>query len=259
MILVQISDTHLADTEADRGVADPVFAARAENLRRCIADINCLNPRPDAVIHTGDVTHLGRAADFAFARRLLSDLEPPLFMTPGNRDGRGGLADVFVKECRTMNDGAFVHYAVDEFPVRLVALDSLASEGRKGNLCKGRLDALDVTLAAAPARPTAIFMHHPPFDVAGAKDPFQFEGHEAVDALAAVVERHPQVIRIFSGHAHRLRTARVGGAVASTMLSVAVDLRMEDAPGPAFDAPVYMIHRYKPGTGFVSETRSATG
>ena len=259
MILVQISDTHLVDAEADGEVADPVFTARAENLRRCIADINHLDPRPDAVIHTGDLTHLGRAADFAFAHKLLAALEPPLYMTPGNRDGREGLVDAFAGDGRLRSHDGFVHYAVDDLQVRLVALDSIALNSRKGDLCRRRLDALDATLAAAPDRPTAIFMHHPPFDVTGASDPFQFDRRQAVDDLALVVGRHPQVIRIFSGHAHRTRSTRVAGALASTVPSVAVDLRLEDAPGPATDVPVYTIHRYRPDTGFVSETRPAPG
>ena len=61
MIIAQITDTHLA--AADSG--DPVFRARAENLRACIDDINGLDPMPDAVIHTGDMTQHGQAAEFA--------------------------------------------------------------------------------------------------------------------------------------------------------------------------------------------------
>ena len=84
MIIAQITDTHLAAANA----ADPVFRARAENLRECIADINGLDPMPDAVIHTGDMTQHGQAAEFAHARSLLAALEAPLYVIPGNRDGR---------------------------------------------------------------------------------------------------------------------------------------------------------------------------
>ena len=61
MIIAQITDTHLAAANA----ADPVFRARAENLRECIADINGLDPMPDAVIHTGDMTCLLYTSDAA--------------------------------------------------------------------------------------------------------------------------------------------------------------------------------------------------
>ena len=70
MIIAQITDTHLAGADA----TDPVFSARVENLRQCIADINRLDPAPDAIIHTGDMTHHGRAAEFDQARALLAAL-----------------------------------------------------------------------------------------------------------------------------------------------------------------------------------------
>ena len=44
MIIAQIADTHLVAANA----ADPMYGARTENLRVCIADINSLDPRPDA-------------------------------------------------------------------------------------------------------------------------------------------------------------------------------------------------------------------
>ena len=188
MIIAQITDTHLADAEE----ADPVFRARAENLRQCIVDINGLEPKPDAVIHTGDMTQHGLAAEFAHARALLAALEAPLYVTPGNRDGSKGMASAFAGDGYMKSAGAFVHYAVETHPVRLVSVDSLAADGdAKGDLCHTRLAALDATLAEAPARPTALFMHHPPFDVPSAPDPFAYQRRQAAADLAALVSGHP--------------------------------------------------------------------
>ena len=207
MIIAQITDTHLAGADA----TDPVFGARAENLRQCIADINRLAPAPDAVIHSGDMTHHGRATEFDQARALLAALQVPLYVIPGNRDGRDGLAQAFGFDGDMMSNDAFVHYAVEAHSVRLVAMDTLAADGgNKGDLCEARLAALDATLAEAPARPTALFMHHPPFDVPAAPNPFCYQRRQAVADLAAVVSRHPQVVRIFAGHMHRPWTADVG-------------------------------------------------
>ena len=69
--------------------------ARAENLRECIAGINDLEPMPNAIIHTGDMTQHGQATEFAHARSLLAVLDVPLYVTPGNRDGREGIARAF--------------------------------------------------------------------------------------------------------------------------------------------------------------------
>ncbi len=254
MIIAQITDTHLSDADT----ADPVFDARAENLRECIADINSLDPMPDAVIHTGDMTQHGQAAEFAHAQSLLAALEPPLYVIPGNRDGREGMVRAFAGDGYMMPDSAFAHYAVEKHPVRLVAVDSLAADGSaKGDLCQDRLAALDATLAEAAAQPTALFMHHPPFDVPTAPDPFAYQHRRAGSDLAAVVSRHPQVVRIFTGHMHRPWTAMVGGVAASTVPSVAVDLRKGRYAPTMTGRTVYQVHRFEGDWGFASETRLA--
>ena len=252
MIIAQITDTHLAGA----GEADPVFRARAENLRQCIADINGLEPLPDAVIHTGDMTQHGLAEEFAHARALLAALEVPLYVTPGNRDGRQGMAGAFAGDGYMRPNCDFVHYAVETHPVRLVCVDSLADGGgAKGDLCQARLGALDATLGEAPGRPTALFMHHPPFDVPTAPDPFAYHRRQAAAGLAVLVSRHPQVVRIFTGHMHRPWTAAVGGVAASTVPSVAADLRKGRYPPNMAGRPVYQVHRFEGDWGFISETR----
>ncbi|HJO97582.1 MAG: metallophosphoesterase [Rhodospirillales bacterium] len=254
MIIAQITDTHLGAANA----ADPMFGARAENLRECVADINGLDPMPDAVIHTGDMTQHGQAAEYVHARSLLAALGVPLYVTPGNRDGRQEMARAFAGDGYIKPDCAFVHYAVEKHPVRLVAVDSLAADGStKGDLCHDRLAALDATLAEAPAQPTALFMHHPPFDVTTAPDPFAYQRRGAAADLAAVVSRHPQVIRIFAGHMHRPWLATVGGVAASTVPSIAVDLRKGRYAPTMAGRPVYQVHRFEGDLGFASETRLA--
>ncbi|HIM24798.1 MAG TPA: phosphodiesterase [Rhodospirillales bacterium] len=252
MIIAQITDTHLGDANA----GDPVFRARAENLRACVADINGLDPKPDAVIHTGDMTQHGQAAEFSHARALLAVLAVPLYVTPGNRDGREGMARSFAGDGYMRPNSAFVHYSVEDHPVRLVTVDSLADDGsNKGDLCDARLTALNATLAEAPARPTALFMHHPPFDVPTAPNPFAYQRRRAVADLAAVISRHPQVVRIFTGHMHRPWMASVGGVAASTVPSVATDLRKGDYAPAMEGRPVYQVHRFIGEGGFASETR----
>ena len=195
------------------------------------------------------------AAVLTHARSLLAALEVPLYVTPGNRDGREGTARAFAGDGYMMPGRAFVHYAIEAHPLRLVAVDSLADAGSKGDFCHARLAALDATLAEAPARPTALFMHHPPFDVPTAPDPFAFRRRRAVDDLAAVVSRHPRVVGIFTGHMHRPWTATVGGAAASSIPSVAVDLRFGLYPPTMAGRPIYQVHRFEDDWSLASETR----
>jgi len=152
----------------------------------------------------------------------------------------------------------FIHYAIEHFPVRLVAVDTLGLNARKGDFCDARLKALDQTLARVADKPTALFMHHPPFGITGVSDSFQYERREAVAGLAAVLADHAQVIRIFCGHAHRPRAAVIGAATATTTPSVAIDLRKGSYPSSMAARAVYQVHRFYGNGGegsFASHTR----
>src|SRR6516164_6792338 len=54
---VQISDSHI-------GFAKPPNTDVVATLRQAVAKINALPARPDVLIHTGDLTHLAKPAEF---------------------------------------------------------------------------------------------------------------------------------------------------------------------------------------------------
>ena len=80
MILAQISDTHILARSSDRAGG----RRRADDLRRCVADIN--RQQPDAVVHTGDIVDVAEAGAYEAGEQLLSGLGAPLLVTPGNHD-----------------------------------------------------------------------------------------------------------------------------------------------------------------------------
>ena len=247
MVIAQISDTHILSKSSD----DVAGASRAENLRRCIADIN--RQGVDVVIHTGDGVHNGTAEEYAHLREIVAELEAPLFMVPGNRDRHAALRAAFDDLAYLPRNGDLLHYVVEDFPFRLVGLDSVAAGERKGVFCAQRLAWLEETLAREPDRPTILFMHHPPFDIAEHYVGGYRRPQDAGD-LAAVVGRHPQVTRLLCGHVHCFHREPWGGTVATTMPSVAVDLRKEvDAAIEA--APLYLMHVASSDGGLVSHMR----
>ena len=67
LTFVQISDTHIGFKKE----ANPDVAA---SLRRAIADINALPQAPAFAVHTGDVSHLSRAEEFAAAKDMFGEL-----------------------------------------------------------------------------------------------------------------------------------------------------------------------------------------
>lgn len=246
MFIAQISDTHIIAHASDH----PAAQQRADSLRRCIADIN--RQRPDAVIFTGDTVQNGQPEEYALLRELLQPLDAPLYLIPGNRDDKEGLRSVFGGNLP--GNGDFLQYVVEDYAVRLVAIDSTSPGERKGVFCPERQAWLDVILDAQPERPTLLFIHHPPFDI----DDHYIGGYrrpEEAAALADVVGRHSQVQGMLCGHVHCPGKHEWAGTVASLMPSIAVDLRKGVDEAEALEQPIYMLHRVSEEAGFVSRAK----
>lgn len=247
MIIAQISDTHIEATSS----AEPAGVDRALNLRQCVADIN--QQDVDVVVHTGDCVHRGDRGAYAHLREILDDLRAPLFIVPGNRDQRGELCSAFEHLASLPPPGDFLHYAIDAFPMRLIALDSVVDGERKGVFCERRRRWLEETLGGEPDRPTILFIHHPPFDIPPHYVGGYRHSNEAAE-LEALVARHPQVARLLCGHVHCYHRETWGGTVATAMPSVAVDLRkgVDSAIGAR---PLYCLHATTEDMNLVTQTR----
>ena len=236
MLVAQISDTHILLP----GSEHPAAGLRAECLRRCVADIN--DQQPDAVIFTGDTVQHGLADEYARLRELLTPLEAPLYVVPGNRDDKIAMRAAFDDQALLPEDGDFLHYVVEDHAVRLVALDSTSPGERKGVFSPERLDWLGTVLNDQPNRPTLLFIHHPPFDV----DDHYLGGYrrpEEAVALTDLVSRHAQVVGLLCGHVHWPVGRDWAGTVARIMPSVAVDVRKGVDEVEARERPIYMLHR----------------
>ena len=246
MIIAQISDSHI-DPQSEK------LEDRLKNLRCVVDDLNDLHPAPDIVIHTGDVVHNGSQEKYDLALTILGDIRAPLHVCAGNRDDRS----LIVKNFRTGRNIAasseFLQYSIDHYPVRLIALDTLSATTNLGDYCQQRADALSEMLAHEPQKPTALFMHHPPFEIVESNYPFQFQDWHRVDYLTQVLKKNDQVKHLFCGHTHRNVKGEVLGVPASTVPSIAVDLRLDDVPKGSALKPVYHLHKFD-GTQFTSQT-----
>ncbi len=225
-------------------------------LRAAIAEVNALRPRPDVVLATGDLTHAGAVEEYAMLRELLDELDAPVYLLPGNHDDRDNLRAVFGDQDYLPAAGEFLHYAVERFPVRLIGLDTVVPGRAGGELCGRRLAWLEETLAAAPDRPTVIFMHHQPFRTG--IEHMDVIGLEGAEAFGRLVERHPRIERILCGHVHRPIQARWRGTLASTAPSTAHQVVLDLRPGAAgtfaLEPPGYQVHFWSADTGIVSHT-----
>ena len=257
MIIAQITDFHLTafGRHAYRGVDTAACLALA------VAQLAALDPAPDCVVATGDLTESGRPEEYELLRDLLAPLHAPVYLIPGNHDDREALRRAFADKPYIPAVG-FLDYVVDAHAVRLVALDTLVPGRSGGHLEKERLERLDRTLAEARHRPTAIIMHHPPFRTGIAH--MDAIGLDGAEAFAAVLARHPQVQRVLCGHLHRaIQTVLAPGAIASTAPSTAHQVRLDLRPdGPAdyiLEPPGYQLHVWDEGGACVSHTGSIGG
>jgi 3',5'-cyclic-AMP phosphodiesterase len=265
MLVAQITDMHILAASklfhapmraippsAERGWSHIDTAAC---LARAVAELNGLNPLPDLVVATGDLTDHGNPEEYANLRTLLAPLRMPCYLILGNHDSRDELREAFADASYLPRSG-FLHYTIDDYPLRIVALDTNIPGQHPGELCAERLDWLDKTLAAAPDKPTVVMMHHPPF-VTG----IEFMDRNALlepEKFGAVIRRHEQVERILCGHMHRTIDKRFAGTLAGTCPSTAHQLLLDVNPGTppqfTFEPPGYQLHYWRPESGLVSHT-----
>lgn len=240
MLIAQISDCHVEATDGPGiGGSDP-----GGNLALCVTQINARDPRPDAVLATGDLVNDGSPDSYAVLRRLLAPLTMPVYLIPGNHDDRSALRDAFPDHGYLPADGDFLHYVIDEHPLRLIGLDTVIPREMGGLMDATRCAWLDARLGEAPDRPTVVFMHHPPFLTGLAK--MDAMGCAGGGAMGDVIARHAQVERVLCGHVHRPVQTRWNGVLTCTAPSTAAQLRLKLGPEDALEwspePPAYLLH-----------------
>jgi 3',5'-cyclic AMP phosphodiesterase CpdA len=254
MMICQISDTHIkAEGKRAYGVVDTVRA-----FARCVQSVVSMKQRPDVLLLTGDIADRGDADEYALVREILSPLTMPTYVIPGNHDRREQMRASFADHDYLQYCSDFIQYAIEEYPVRIVALDTVIPKQSGGTLCEKRLRWLDETLGQAPDRPTIIMMHHPPFVTGLAY--MDGIGLSNSAALGNIIERHPQVERIVCGHLHRSIVTRWHGTVASICPSPALqaELNLDPVAEPKFmlEPPGFQLHIWTEEMGLVSHTAS---
>lgn len=192
--LALLSDTHIPANpeERFRGFS-PV-----DNLRELASQV--ARATVDAAVITGDLARLiGTADDYAALVTLLRPISDrlPVSLLLGNHDDRANFLRAFPPPTGAATAVPNKHVlAFDRGPLRFILLDSLlAPNVTPGQLGTAQRTWLRDTLAAAPERPTAVFVHH------------TLDGTDGAlvdsDRLFEVLRPFTQVKAVLFGHSHR--------------------------------------------------------
>ena len=206
VLIAQITDTHVT-----------VAGRQARDLARIIGRLNTLHPRPDVILLSGDTVDAGRSDQYRSLRDLLEPSAIDVFIVPGNHDRRSMLLETLAPRHYPRVTPDAINYVLDDFPVRIIALDTTAPNRPGGILDPVRLVWLETQLSEQPERPALIFMHHPPFRTGvNMADLFGFAGARR---FAAILACYPNVQRVICGHIHCERQTIVGETLVTTAIS----------------------------------------
>lgn len=185
-LLAQISDLHLDGSE------------RATRRATRVMDYLRALPRPvDALLVTGDIADHGEEAEYEEATQILA-APFPVLTCPGNHDVRPAYRKALLGEAP---DHGPVNRAHDIGGTAILMCDSTIPGRDEGRLDAQTLSWIDTTLTALPQDTAALIaFHQPPVEL---HHPLPDSGMlEEPEQLADLLDAHPQVAAVLTGHAH---------------------------------------------------------
>ena len=194
-LFVQISDTHI-------GFNKPANPDVAATLTRSIEVVNSMSPRPQLIIHTGDITHLSKPEEFESAQQLLSTLQvSELHTVPGEHDvADATVSEYFNRFGKPSNNKGY--YSFDHAGVHFMALNNVM-HFKPGGL--GALGAEQLAWVTADLKsrrnstPIVVFAHMPLWTV---YEPWGWGTADASE-LTTQLQRFGSVT-ILNGHIHQI-------------------------------------------------------
>ena len=205
---VQLSDTHWGFKGAPNPDAEGT-------LPKAIAAVNALDPQPDFIVFTGDLTHTTddpaeRRRRMAQFRDLISGLRTRnIRLMPGEHDAALDRGEAF-KEFF----GA-THYSFEHKGVHFIALDNVSDP--KGAIGDEQLKWLASDLATQkPDARIVVLTHRPLFPLYPQWDWATRDGDKAIEALMPY-----QNVTVFYGHIHQehhFKTAHIEHHAARSLI-----------------------------------------
>jgi hypothetical protein len=223
-LFVQLSDTHIGfNKEANPDVNG--------SLTQTIDLVNGLSEQPALIIHTGDITHLSRPAEFDLAQQLLSELRTTeLHTVPGEHDTTDPtVTEYFNRFGKASNNRGY--YSFDHAGVHFIALINVLEfkAGGLGTLGPDQLAWVAADLKArSSSTPIVVFAHMPLWTI---YEPWGWGTGDA-DQLLSQLRRFGSVT-VLNGHIHQIVQKVEGNMTFHTARSTSYPQPAPgDGPGP---------------------------
>jgi 3',5'-cyclic AMP phosphodiesterase CpdA len=220
LTFLQISDSHM-------GFDKPANPNTKGTLEEAIGRIRALPTQPSFMIHTGDITHLSKPAEFDDAEKIISQAKLDVHYVPGEHD----IIDEEVKLYRerygrgSKGDGWYSFDAGGVHFVGLVNVKNLKAGGM-GNLGEDQLKWLADDLKGKTAStPVVLFAHIPLWVV------YETWGWGTEDSARALeMLKGFGSVTVLNGHIHQVMQKVEGNVAFHTARSTAFP---QPAPGSA--------------------------
>jgi len=218
-LFVQISDTHIGFNKD----ANPDVSG---TLTQSISLVNAMPAQPALIIHTGDITHLSKPAEFDLAQQMFSRLRTTeLHTVPGEHDTTDPTVTEYFSRFGKASDNKG-YYSFDHAGVHFVALINVLQfkAGGLGTLGSEQLAWVAADLKARSAStPIVVFAHMPLWTI---YEPWGWGTGDA-DELISQLRRFGSVT-VLNGHIHQIMQKVEGNITFHTARSTSYP---QPAPG----------------------------
>jgi Icc protein len=218
---VQISDTHMGF----KAEANPDPNA---TLQAALDKIAALPNKPAMLIHTGDVTHLSKPAEFDTAQQILGAAKFDIHFIPGEHDVIGDDGKQYFERFGAKNAAAGGWYSFDHGGVHFVGLINVLgfAPATGGTLGKDQLAWLEGDLKAkTDSTPVVVMGHVPLWSVYPQWGWSTSDGDQALGYLKRFGS-----VTVLNGHIHQVVQKVEGHVTLQTAMSTAFP---QPAPGEA--------------------------
>ena len=216
---VQISDSHI-------GFNKPANPDVAATLHATVDKINALPHSPEFIIHTGDISHTAKAAEFDSVEGILqASKQKQIFYVPGEHDVAVDDGKQYLERYGKGSQGRG-WYSFDQKGVHFVGLVNVGVLEGMGKLGSDQLEWLEQDLRSKSAStPIVLFAHIPLWTVY----PDWGWGTQDSEQALGYVKRFGSVT-VLNGHIHQVMQKVEGNVTFHTAMSTAFP---QPAPGSA--------------------------